>query len=244
MVTGILLEPDARLPRIALAMPPTATLASRQRQLIRMLDGPLDVRACYRRLLRRVLEGWYVKRVTLLLDTTSISGRVYFVRLALAHGDHALPLAWRSYVGRSATVGFETYCELLEEAESLLPPRLQWMLLADRGFQHLVLLARCQHQHGWLYRSREQGACAARSGRDERHASGCLLPDELMQEQLDERRRLRAFCRGRGLGPGECWIPPGSFEERNATWWLPGNITWYPPRMPIDDPPSIWSAGG
>lgn len=29
MVTGILLEPDARLPRIALAMSPTATLASR-----------------------------------------------------------------------------------------------------------------------------------------------------------------------------------------------------------------------
>jgi hypothetical protein len=44
-----------------------------------MLDGPLDVRACYRRLLRRVLEGWYVKRVTLLLDTTSISGQEYFV---------------------------------------------------------------------------------------------------------------------------------------------------------------------
>ena len=46
----------------------------------------------------------------------------------------------------------------------------------------------------------------------------CLLPDELMQEQLDERCRLRAFYRGRGPVPGECWIPPGAQRDVVAAW--------------------------
>lgn len=40
------------------------------------------------------------------------------------------------------------------------------------------------------------------------------------------------------------WIPPGSFEERNAVWWLPGNNKRYPPRMPIVDSPMIWAGVG
>ena len=39
LVTGILLEQDARLGRIALAMGSAASAASRQRQLLRLLDG-------------------------------------------------------------------------------------------------------------------------------------------------------------------------------------------------------------
>ncbi|MFI0609956.1 MAG: hypothetical protein ACH37Z_18935 [Anaerolineae bacterium] len=38
-MTGILLEQDARLGRIALAMGSAASAASRQRQLLRLLDG-------------------------------------------------------------------------------------------------------------------------------------------------------------------------------------------------------------
>ncbi|MFI0609958.1 MAG: hypothetical protein ACH37Z_18945 [Anaerolineae bacterium] len=68
----------------------------------------------------------------------------------------------------------------------------------------------------------------------------CLLPDELTEVAGDERRRLRAFYHRLGLTPGEQWIPPGSFEERNLMWWLPGNIKRYKPRMPIGAPPLIW----
>jgi hypothetical protein len=388
LVTGILLEQDARLGRIALAMGSAASAASRQRQLLRLLDSGLDLRRCYGRWLRRELEGWFVRRVTLLLDTTSVGGRLYFVRLALAHGQRAIPLVWRTYEGKSATVGFDGYRELLEEAERLLPPRLERVLLADRGFQHLELLDWC-HQHGWLYRVRAKsylgvrlpdgterrvgtfrrkvgemrlldsayvGAagigpvglvlCWPRYGQDQTmhvlspdapsvrtleefsrlagierafrddksacfgiervrltsparldclllgiamaqvllvsmatrlllnntratvdtHGEGglsmlqlggrhlrseawqgrtpqlgiCLLPDELTEVAGDERRRLRAFYHRLGLTPGERWVPPGSFEERNLMWWLPGNIKRYKPRLPIGAPPLIW----
>ena len=69
----------------------------------------------------------------------------------------------------------------------------------------------------------------------------CLLPDEMMEGGADdERRQLRALYHRLGLVPGEQWIPPGSFEERNRMWWLPGNIKRYMPRLPLGDPPMIW----
>ena len=112
LVTGLLLEQDARLSRIALAMGLAASAASRQRQLLRLLDSGLDLR---------------------------------------------------------------------------LPPRLERMLKADRGFQHLELLAWC-HQHGWLYRIRAKSQLGVR------------LPD-------GTEGRLRAFNHRLGLTPGEQWIP-------------------------------------
>jgi hypothetical protein len=388
LVTGLLLEQDARLSRIALAMGSATSAASRQRQLLRLLDSGLDPRRCYRRWLRREFEGWYVRRATMLLDTTSVAGRLYFVRLALAHGQRAIPLAWRTYEGTSATVGFDGYRELLEEAELLLPSRLERVLLADRGFQHLELMSWCQ-LHGWHYRIRAKShlsvrlpdgtersvgtfrskvgtmrlldtayvgaaglgpvglvlcwprygqertlhvlspdapsvrtlaefsrrAAIERAFRDDKsacfgiervrltsparldclllgiaiaqvllismatrlllthtgaavdtHGEGglsllqlgarhlrsevwqgrtprlgiCLLPDELTEDASDERRRLRAFYHRLGLTPGEQWVPPDSFEERNLMWWLPGNIKRYKPRLPIGDPPLIW----
>ena len=58
LVTGILLEQDARLGRITLAMGSAASAASRQRQLLRLLDSGLDLRRCYRRWMRREFESW------------------------------------------------------------------------------------------------------------------------------------------------------------------------------------------
>ncbi len=68
----------------------------------------------------------------------------------------------------------------------------------------------------------------------------CLLPDELAEDTGDGRRRLRARYHRLGLTPGEPWIAPYSFEDRNLKWLLPGNIKRYKPRMPIGAPPFIW----
>ncbi len=68
-----------------------------------------------------------------------------------------------------------------------------------------------------------------------------LLPDGLMEEDVDERQALHAFYFRLDLEPGIHWIPPRSFEERNLMWWLPGHRKRYPPRIPIGDPPRIRS---
>lgn len=157
LVSGMTLEHDVRLERIALAMSGAPTLAGRVRRLRRCLDGAVDVQGIYQRLIADDARWWHVGRVFVVLDTTSVGGRLYFVRLALCHASRALPLAWRTYEGRSATIGFGDYQPLLEAADRLLPRRLERVLVADRGFQH-VRLARWALEHGWRLRLRVKGS--------------------------------------------------------------------------------------
>lgn len=67
----------------------------------------------------------------------------------------------------------------------------------------------------------------------------CLVPDTPLAGHADERRTLPMFYQRLGLEPGKVWIPPSSFESRNAMWWLPGTIKGYPPREPIGNPPRL-----
>lgn len=147
------MEQDARLPRLALAMAAPATQDARVRRLRRWLDGPFDVHGCYRALVARIVRAWRVDDVMLVLDSTTVSGRMYYVRIAIVHAHRTLPLAWRVVPGRSATVDFAAYKILLETAEAVLPRGMKRTLVADRGFQHLRLFRWCD-RHGWLYRVR------------------------------------------------------------------------------------------
>lgn len=202
LVTGLLLEQDARLSCVAVAMDSGATADANERRLQRLLAGPLDIRTCYRALLQKFFEGWTTGNVTLMIDTSSVRGRVYFVRVALAHAEHAIPLCWRSYKAKSATLPFVDYVELLEEVDSILPRRFRRTLLADRGFQHLHLIEWCEAR-GWRYRIR------AKLG------LGIWLPDDTFQKvrdfrsQVGERRLLDTVYLGsRHVGPAGlmlCW---------------------------------------
>lgn len=387
LVAGLLLEQDARLSRIALAMAEPASQEARERRLRRWLDGPFDVHACYRVLVGRLLRGWRLGSATVVLDTSSVCGRLYYVRVGLVHDNRCIPLAWRCLTTRSATVDFASYRPLLEAAEGVLPRGADRMLLADRGFLHVRLLKWCD-AHGWRYRIRAKqglrvqlpdGTCRAvrdfrsmpgalrvldtvhvtghrygpaglllcwpqyggdsalhvlssdapsvrtlwefrqlaaveRGFRDDK--SGCfglervrltsperlerllfgiavaelylkslgtrtllqgaghevdahregghsllqlgarflrrclwrgvtppltlgLVPDAPMAGRSDERATLQAFYRRLGLVPGQRWVPPDSFEERNVLWWLPGNVKRYPPRQPVGNPPLL-----
>lgn len=157
LVTGLLLKQDARLPRLALAMASPRTHAPRVRRLRRWLDGPFDVHGCYGDLVARTISRWWVDEVTLVLDTTSVGGRLYFVRIGAVHDEHTIPVAWRVVVGKSATVDFESYRCLLEAAERILPRRMTRTLVADGGFQHVRLFRWCD-RHGWRYRVRAKSS--------------------------------------------------------------------------------------
>ena len=75
------------------------------------------------------------------------------VRVALVYRGRALPLDWIVLEHGSATVGFESYKTILEEAAKQLPKPARVILLADRGFvdTHLFRLAR---DLGWGFRIR------------------------------------------------------------------------------------------
>ena len=156
LVTGMMLEQDVRLPRIALAMVGARTMDARVRRLRRCLDGRLDGALIYRRLLRRAARCWHMPRAFLILDTTSVAGRVYFARVALCHASRALPLAWTAYAGQSATVAFDAYVPLLAATDNILPRHIERVLLADRGFMHLPLVSWCL-ERDWRIRVRTKG---------------------------------------------------------------------------------------
>lgn len=195
LVAGLLLEHDVRLERIGLAMDRPPNLAGRVRRLRRCLDGAIDVQAIYQRLIAADARWWYDRRVFVVLDTTSVGGRVYFVRAALCHASRAIPLAWRAYEGRSATIGFADYRPLLEAVDRMLPRRLERVLVADRGFQH-IRLAGWALEHDWRLRIRVKGSL------------GIAFPDGTGGRISERRRRIGAvraidsvFVGAQRLGP-------------------------------------------
>ncbi len=179
LVTGNLLEHDVRLKRVALAMDGPQTMAARVRRLRRCLKGAVDAQVIYQQLIVRAARGWRVPRAFVLLDTTSVGGRIYFLRVALSHASRAIPLAWRSYEGRSATIGFDDCRPLLEAADRMLPAWMGRVLVADRGFMH-VALARWVLERGWHIRLRTKGSL------------GITLPDGTVGRIARRRRKFGA----------------------------------------------------
>ncbi len=47
--------------------------------------------------MQRGLRRWYSPRVYVVVDTTSVAGRLCFVRVEIAHAGHAIPLSWPRY---------------------------------------------------------------------------------------------------------------------------------------------------
>jgi len=178
LVTGMVLEQDIRLPRSALAMDSPTTMDARVRRLRRGLSASVDGQWIYRRLISRAARWWHERRAFLLLDTTSIGGRVYFARVALRHASRAIPLTWLVYEGRSATVAFQKLVTRLEAADAMLPRKIERVLVADRGFQHFQLAAWCL-ERGWRFRLRAKGSL------------GVVLPDRTW-------RKVSGFRRARG----------------------------------------------
>jgi hypothetical protein len=376
-VAGLILEQDARLSRQALAFQHPKTMPGRVRRLLRLLDAPFDRQRLYGAVLEPHLHRWQDRTAWMVLDTSSIRGRVYFVRLGLCYRRRTIPVAWLTYAGHSSTVPFATYVGLLRQAHQLLPGDVRRCLIADRGFCHPELFVWCIN-NGWSFRIRAKrkllitlpdgqsqlledfrSRCGAMRlfhsvfvGRDRLGPLGLLLtwprymhgqalhvlsddapgmftvPDILRCPSIDasfrdekdggfriETLRLaaprridrlllalaqlyivtagddlaalgaqglvqssaaahlsrfqlgcrairraawrgeplslrvhltpdpppasidgalvdaRRICHRIGLVPGQVWLPAGSFEIRNAYWWLPGR---FPPRLPSD----------
>lgn len=224
LVTGMLLEQDVRLPRIALAMDSATTMDARVRRLRRGLESSVDGGAVYRELIRSAAKGWRIPRAFLVLDTTSVGGRVYFARVALRHASRSIPLTWLVYEGRSATIAYRNYVKLLEQANSMLPPWIERVLVADRGFQHIRLANWCVEQ-AWRFRIRAKGNL------------GVTLPDETWQKVFNFRHRcgaMRVFdsvrVGSRRLGPLGLILSWPRFAEPDKDPTL---------HVLSDDPPSV-----
>lgn len=153
-IVGLLLSQQIHLSCWLLHRVGKSRASSKQRQLMRWLDNPkIDARALYRPLIRTALRNWQGETLFLALDSSVLWDRFVIVRVSLVYRGRALPLDWIILEHGSASVGFETYKTILEEAAKQLPRPTRVVLLADRGFvdHRLFRLAR---DLGWHFRIR------------------------------------------------------------------------------------------
>jgi len=126
------------------------------RRLRRFLANPhVCVRAYYDGLIRQALSAWGGERLYLVLDTTTLSGRLVILRVSLVYRGRAVPIAWQVYERKSVSLPFKAYRAILVHVRTLLPAGAEAVLLGDRGFRTTGLMRWCRKQQPtWHFRLR------------------------------------------------------------------------------------------
>jgi hypothetical protein len=126
-----------------------------QRRIQRWLYNPrINVHRLYKPLIQAALADWKDKDIFLALDTSLFWDEYCLVRLCVVYRGRALPVVWRVLDHRSASVSFEHYQQMIQQALKRLPTGKRVVLLAERGFIHSDLMRMLTAQLGWHYRIR------------------------------------------------------------------------------------------
>src|SRR5882672_9387092 len=166
LVTGLLLARHTALPRLAAQLrrvTPTAKTDSIERRLRRILaqtdwNTPTIFEAVARASLRWLPPG----RCVLLLDDTVKTDQCTLSTLALAYGGRALPLAWCRWSGKLHGAYWQQIDQLFDQAQRLLPPQVEPVVLADRGLASPMLVDLVLRR-GWDFLVRVQGNTTLRT---------------------------------------------------------------------------------
>jgi hypothetical protein len=166
LVTGLLSARHTALPRVAAHLrrvTPTAQTDSIERRLRRILaqtewNTPVIFEGVVRMSVRRLPAG----RCVLMLDDTQQTDQCTLTTLALAYGGRALPLAWCRWSGKLDGAYWKQVDQLFDQAQRLLPPQVQPVVLADRGLTSPKLI-KLACQRGWDYVLRVQSETTLRT---------------------------------------------------------------------------------
>lgn len=128
---------------------------SKQRRISRWLhNARINVHRLYSPLIQAALANWQEEVMYIALDTSLFWDEYCLVRLCVIHRGRALPVGWRVFKHKSASLAFSDYREMLLQAAKRLPKDIKIVLLADRGFVHTKLMRMATGQLGWHYRIR------------------------------------------------------------------------------------------
>ena len=75
------------------------------------------------------------------LDTSVLPNGYVLIRTSLVYRGRALPIAWRVLKHSSASVSYDDYEIVLQQTRDALPSEMVIVLLADRGFSVIAILA-------------------------------------------------------------------------------------------------------
>lgn len=122
----------------------------------------------YHPLLKHFLQEFAGSGITLVLDTSVLWDRFCLIEITLAWGGRSLTIAQQVIEHNSATVGFEDYLPVLEQAKGVIPDNCSVIFLADRGFEHRKLLSWLkQAQWSWYIRAKSDLHITRSDGREQ-----------------------------------------------------------------------------
>ena len=153
-ITGVLLQRTINLPAWVTVMPDEADAFAREHRFRRWLNHPtLDVRRFYQPFITQALDDWAGHTLYVGLDTTSVNNCLVIARTAAIYRGRAVPLAWQVFKRKSVMLAFEHYAGLVRYTASLIPRRVNVVLLGDRGFRNVKWMALLR-QLRWHFRLR------------------------------------------------------------------------------------------
>lgn len=158
LMIAIMVGKDVCLDRLGLSLPHEAKPESVAQQFRRWLKNKsIDERMIYDPIAREILRKIRYRRIRVQLDRVQIKTRQNVLMLSVWYRQRAVPLAWLclSHRGHSKQSHWE---ELLDYLQSILPQRLEVIILADREFGNPNRL-RYIEQKGWDYAIRLKGNC-------------------------------------------------------------------------------------
>jgi hypothetical protein len=154
MVCGLIQSESSHLNRwVPFACSRAKFAQSKVRRFMRWLrNEAIEVEPLYAPMIASALESWQSPRLSLTLDT-SHWGEFCLIALNVVYRGRAVPVVWKVIEHNSSMVAFQEYAALLQAAKHVLPKGVDIVLLADRGFADIELMALCA-QLNWHYRLR------------------------------------------------------------------------------------------
>jgi hypothetical protein len=155
-MVAIMVGKDVCLDRLGLNLPHEAKPESVAQQFRRwMKNKSIDERMVYDPIAREILSKIRYRRLRIQIDRVQIKTRQNILMMSVWYRQRAIPLAWicLSHRGNSQQSHWE---ELLDYLQSILPQRLEVIILADREFGNPDRL-RSVEKKGWDYAIRLKG---------------------------------------------------------------------------------------
>jgi hypothetical protein len=168
----------------------------------------------YELLLKVALGTWKLTDIIYLaLDTSVLPKGYVLIRSSLVYRGRAIPVSWRVFKHGSATVGYEDYAPVLEQALALLPKGLRIVLLADRGFAHAELVRFVNSKPNWHYRIRVKANTLVRFPDRRVEPIGKLCPPKGAAHFYHDVHIL-----GEGIGPVHLAL--GNPMDTDEPWYI------------------------
>ena len=156
MMVGLIESQKVHLNGFGVYVNSRATFAqSHQRRFRRWLSNRrIDVMSAHHDLIRQALSQWSKERLYLSLDTTMVWNCFCIVWVGVVYRGRTVPVAWRVVAQSSSTVRLWTIQRVLRQAAGVMPPGVEVVLLADRGFADGKLMKYLKATLGWHFRIR------------------------------------------------------------------------------------------